>query len=175
MLIGTPKEVKDNERRVALTPFGVNALVQAGHTVLIQAGAGDGSGFADEQYAKAGARLEITPAAVWAADLVVKVKEPLPEEYGFLREGQLLFTYLHLAAEPLLTRQLLARRVTAIAYETVQNADGGLPILEPMSEVAGRLAPQVAANLLTHVAGGRGTLLGGVPGVARGRAAVRGS
>lgn len=165
MIIGTPKEIKDNERRVALTPHAVAALVQAGHTVLIEAGAGVGSGFTDSDYLDAGARVLADPAAVWAAELVVKVKEPLPEEFGYLREGQVLFTFLHLAAEPRLTRELAKRRVIAIAYETVEGKGGELPILVPMSEVAGRMAPQVAAQALTHMGGGKGKLLGGVPGV----------
>jgi alanine dehydrogenase len=165
VIIGTPKETKDNERRVALTPNGAAALVQAGHTVHIETGAGAGSGFSDDEYRAAGAYIESDPGGVWAADLVMKVKEPLPAEFEFLHEGQLLFTYLHLAAEPRLTDELVARRVTAIAYETITGAQGELPILVPMSEVAGRMAPQVAAHLLTHMQGGLGKLLGGVPGV----------
>jgi alanine dehydrogenase len=175
VIIGTPREIKDNERRVALTPDGVAALVQGGHAVLIEAGAGAGSGFADREYLEAGARVEPGASAVWAAELVVKVKEPLPEEFGYLHEGLMLFTYLHLAAEPELTEALLERRVTAIAYETIEGPQGELPILVPMSEVAGRMAPQVAAHLLTHMQGGRGRLLGGVPGVPPARVVVLGA
>ncbi|HZT09225.1 MAG TPA: alanine dehydrogenase [Chloroflexota bacterium] len=175
MIVGVPKEIKDSERRVAVTPSGAHALCAAGHTVVVQADAGTGSGFADAEYADAGARIEKDAAAVWAAEMVVKVKEPLPAEYAMLAAGQILFTYLHLAAEPELTRQLVERTVTSIAYETVQSADGRLPILEPMSEVAGRMAPQVAAQLLTHVGGGRGLLLAGVPGVAPARVIILGA
>lgn len=175
MIIGIPKEIKDNEHRVALTPFGVESLVQAQHSVVVQAGAGLGSGFPDEDYSAAGARLEPEAAGVWSADMVVKVKEPLPAEHGFLRENQVLFTFLHLAAEPELTRQLLARGVTGVAYETVQERGGALPILMPMSEVAGRMASQLAAHFLTHPQGGRGKLLGGVPGVAPGHVVVLGA
>ena len=165
-VIGVPREIKRHENRVALTPAGTHALVQAGHTVLIERGAGEGSGFRDEDYADAGAQLVPHPEAVWeAADLVLKVKEPLPEEYRFFRPGLTLFTYLHLAADEALTRALLDRGVTAIAYETVQRADGSLPLLTPMSEVAGRMAPQVGAHFLERAHGGRGVLLGGVPGV----------
>jgi len=160
---------------VALTPWGVTALVAAGHTVLIEVGAGQGSGFADDEYLAAGARVVPDPAQVWAAELVVKVKEPLPSEYGGMREGQILFTYLHLAAEPQLTRELLNRRITAIAYETVQLPDGSLPLLAPMSEVAGRMAPQVAAHYLQQSEGGRGKLIGGVPGVPPGHVVILGA
>jgi alanine dehydrogenase len=175
VIIGTPREIKDNERRVALTPDGIAALVQGGHTVLIEAGAGTGSGFADREYLAAGARVEPGPSAVWAADMVVKVKEPLAKEFGHLHDGQMLFTYLHLAPEPRLTEALLERRVTAIAYETIEGPQGELPILMPMSEVAGRMAPQVAAQLLTHMQGGLGKLLGGVPGVPPARVVVLGA
>jgi alanine dehydrogenase len=175
MIIGTPKEIKDSEHRIALTPFAAEPLNQAGHTVVIEAGAGVGSGFTDGEYEAAGARVEADAARVWASDLVLKVKEPLPSEYAFFREDLLLFTYLHLAAEPKLTEQLVKHHVTAIAYETVQEPGGALPILTPMSEVAGRMAPQVAAQLLTHMQGGRGKLLGGVPGVAPGRVVVLGA
>jgi len=175
VIIGVPKEIKDNERRVALTPAGANALVQIGHTVRIESGAGLGSGFSDDEYRAAGAQLDAEPARVWASPMIVKVKEPLPNEYEFLHADQVLFTYLHLAAEPELTRHLIARRVTAIAYETVQDAKGRLPILIPMSEVAGRLAPQVGAQALTHMQGGRGVLMGGVPGVHPARVVVLGA
>jgi len=166
MIIGIPKEVKDNEYRVSLTPGGAETLTQAGHTVLIQAGAGEGSGFADEEYAEAGAKIVSGAAQTWnQAEMVMKVKEPLLQEFEFLREGLLLYTYLHLAAEPEVTKQLLERKVTAIAYETVQLPNGSLPLLTPMSEVAGRMAVQVAAHYLEKMNGGRGKLLGGVPGV----------
>ncbi|EKP93855.1 alanine dehydrogenase [Thermaerobacter subterraneus] len=166
VVIGVPREIKSNENRVALTPAGVHALVREGHTVWVERGAGEGSGFSDDDYARAGARLAPEPEAVWEnASLILKVKEPLPEEYRFFRPGLTLFTYLHLAADEPLTRALLDRGVTAIAYETVQRPDGSLPLLTPMSEVAGRMAPQVGAHFLEKVHGGRGVLLGGVPGV----------
>jgi len=166
MIIGIPKEVKDNEYRVSLTPGGTETLTQAGHTVLVQAGAGEGSGFADQEYAEAGAKIVSGAAQTWnQAEMVMKVKEPLLQEFEFLREGLLLYTYLHLAAEPEVTKQLLERKVTAIAYETVQLPNGSLPLLTPMSEVAGRMAVQVAAHYLEKMNGGRGKLLGGVPGV----------
>ena len=166
MIIGVTKEIKDNEYRVAMTPGGVESLVQAGHQVLVEAGAGVGSGFSDSEYSYSGATIVAEAARVWAqAEMVVKVKEPLPQEFGFLREGLILFTYLHLAAERPLTEALLAHKVTAIAYETVQRSDGSLPLLTPMSQIAGRMAAQVAAHYLERTAGGRGKLLGGVPGV----------
>lgn len=166
MRVGVPREIKKHEYRVALTPPGVQALVQAGHMVLVEAGAGEASGFPDEAYARSGAEIVPSAREVFArADLVVKVKEPLPPEYDLLRPGQVLFTYLHLAAEPELTRALLARGVTAVAYETVQLPDGRLPLLTPMSEIAGRMAVQVGAHFLEHPQGGRGVLLAGVPGV----------
>ncbi|HEX3244603.1 MAG TPA: alanine dehydrogenase, partial [Chloroflexota bacterium] len=174
MIVGTPTETKDNERRVAVTPIGVAALCQAGHTVLIQSAAGDGSGFSDSEFENAGARIVPTAADAWSADMVIKVKEPLQAEYDFLRD-QLLFTYLHLAPEPELTRRMLAAGTTGVAYETVRELNGSLPILIPMSEVAGRMAVQIGAQFLTHVYGGRGTLLGGVPGVAPGRVVVLGA
>lgn len=166
MHIGIPKEVKQHEYRVAATPGGVAELVRHGHEVAIQAGAGEGSGFADQEYAAAGARIVADPAEVYAqSELVLKVKEPLAHEYGFLKPGQVLFTYLHLAGVDGLAAELAARGVTAIAYETVQKDDGSLPLLTPMSEVAGRLAPQIGAHYLERMNGGRGVLLGGVPGV----------
>jgi alanine dehydrogenase len=166
MIIGIPKEIKDNEYRVSLTPGGTETLTQAGHQVLVQAGAGEGSGFLDEEYAEAGAEIVSGAAQTWnQAEMVMKVKEPLPQEFEFLREGLLLYTYLHLAAEPEVTKQLLERKVTAIAYETVQLPNGYLPLLTPMSEVAGRMAVQVAAHYLEKMNGGRGKLMGGVPGV----------
>lgn len=166
MIVGVPKEIKDNEYRVSMTPGGVELLVQAGHQVLVQAGAGAGSGFSDEEYARSGARLLAKAADVWnQADMVVKVKEPLPEEYRFLREGLLLFTYLHLAADRHLTEALLTHKVTGVAYETVQRADGSLPLLTPMSQIAGRMAVQIASHYMERTAGGLGKLMGGVPGV----------
>ncbi len=165
MIIGIPKEIKNNEYRVAMTPGGVEALVGAGHAVLVEAGAGEGSGFSDAEYAHAGAKI-VTQAQAWMdADMVMKVKEPLPEEFQFLRPNLLLFTYLHLAAVPDLTRELVVKRVTGVAYETVQLPNRTLPLLMPMSEVAGRMSVQVAAHYLEKMNGGRGKLLGGVPGV----------
>ncbi len=166
MIIGVPKEIKDNEYRVALTPGGVELLRQHGHRVLVQAGAGEGSGFSDEEYERSGAEILPNAAEVWNnAEMIMKVKEPRPEEYAYLREGLLLFTYLHLAAEERLTQELLKRQVTAVAYETVELDNGRLPLLTPMSEVAGRMAIQVGAHYLEKAHGGRGKLLGGVPGV----------
>ncbi|HEX2864230.1 MAG TPA: alanine dehydrogenase, partial [Deinococcales bacterium] len=164
MIIGVPKEIKVKENRVALTPGGAASLKRRGHEVRVQAGAGLGSGLSDEAYAAAGAKL-VTREEAWAADMVVKVKEPIESEYRFLREGLLLFTYLHLAADRPLTEALLKAGTTGVAYETVQLDDGSLPLLTPMSEVAGRLAPQVGAYHLMEPHGGRGVLLGGVPGV----------
>ena len=166
MVIGVPKEIKNNENRISLTPAGVTALVNAGHTVLVEPSAGAGSGIADEEYAQAGALLAEDAADVYAhTEMIVKVKEPLEQEYEMLRPGQALFTYLHLAANRKLTDALLAREVTGIAYETVQLADGSLPLLAPMSEVAGRMSVQIGASLLQTYNGGAGVLLGGVPGV----------
>lgn len=166
MIIGIPKEIKDNEYRVALTPGGAHTLARAGHRVLVETGAGAGSGFPDEEYVDAGAETVPTHAdAFKKAEMVMKVKEPLPQEYSLLGDGLLLFTYLHLAAEEELTHLLMESRTTAIAYETVQLADNSLPLLTPMSEVAGRMSVQVAAHYLEKTYGGRGKLLGGVPGV----------
>lgn len=166
MLIGVPKEIKQSEYRVALTPAGVTMLKAAGHEVLIEAGAGGGSGFEDSDYSREGAEIAATASEVWAkADMIMKVKEPLAEEFGYFREGLLLFTYLHLAAATDLTKALVDRGVTAIAYETIQLANGSLPLLTPMSEVAGRMSVQVGAQFLEAFNGGRGVLLGGVPGV----------
>ena len=166
MIIGCPKEIKDQERRVGLTPAGVDALVRSGHTVYMEHNAGLASGFADEEYVAVGAEiLADGPAIYAAADMIIKVKEPLEPEFDLLKEGQVLFTYLHLAPDPAQTQALLRRKVTAIAYETVQLADGSLPLLAPMSEVAGRLSVQIGAQLLDANYGGRGILLGGVPGV----------
>jgi len=165
MVIGLPKEVKDNEYRVAMTPGGVRELVGLGNQVLVESGAGRGSGFSDDEYRGAGARVVAEAKQAWNAEMVVKVKEPQATEYGYLRSGLVLFTYLHLAAERELTREMLRRKVTGIAYETVELLDGTLPLLVPMSEVAGRMAVQVGAHYLEKSNGGRGKLLGGVPGV----------
>lgn len=166
MIIGVPREIKDGENRVALTPAGADALVREGHTVLVEAGAGKGSGFADLEYADAGAAVVPEAAELWGcAELVVKVKEPLPEEYPYLCSDLILFTYLHLAGSRELTEALLRSGVTGLAYETVQRADGALPLLIPMSEVAGKLAPQIGAHCLERQQGGRGVLISGVPGV----------
>lgn len=166
MIIGVPKEILPGESRVAMTPAGVEELTRAGHTVVIQKGAGVGSGIADDDYAAAGAALVDGAADVFErADMIVKVKEPVGDEVSWLRPGQIVFTYLHLAAAPELTRALVEQRVTAIAYETIQAPDGELPLLSPMSEVAGRMAVQIGARLLEKISGGRGVLLGGVPGV----------
>ena len=165
MIVGIPKEIKDNEYRVSITPTGVNQLVDAGHTVLIETGAGDGSRFPDEQFAKAGAKIVSADAAWTQANLVVKVKEPLPAEYPYLRPDLVLFTYLHLAADERLTRVMVESGVTGIAYETVELPNGTLPLLTPMSEVAGRMSIQIGAHYLERHEGGRGKLLGGIPGV----------
>ncbi|MBK7392775.1 MAG: alanine dehydrogenase [Chloracidobacterium sp.] len=165
MKIGLPKEIKDNEYRVGLTPAGVQALTGAGHTVYVQKTAGEGSGFKDEQYVKAGGQLLDTADEVWqAGDMIVKVKEPVAPEYPRMRENQLLFTYLHLAPELELTKQMMDRKVTGVAYETITQGKR-LPLLIPMSEVAGRMSVQVGATYLEKMNGGRGILLGGVPGV----------
>ena len=174
MIIGLPKEVKDSENRVGLTAGAVRMLTRRGHTVLVQTGAGDGSAIGDDEYIAAGAQIVPTEADAWGAQMVVKVKEPVASEYAFLRPDLLLFTYLHLAADRPLTERLLAAGTTAVAYETVQTGDGRLPLLMPMSEVAGRMATQVGAAYLQRNNGGRGVLLGGVPGVAPGRVAVLG-
>lgn len=165
LVVGVPKEIKDNENRVSVQPDGVAELVDAGHEVVVQSGAGFGSRFTDEEFSEAGAKIAPSADAVFtAADLIVKVKEPVPAEYHRFRPGQQLFTYLHLAADRQLTEFLLERRIDSIAYETVQTADRKLPLLTPMSEVAGRLAVQAAAHHLESPAGGAGLLLGGVPG-----------
>jgi alanine dehydrogenase len=164
-IVGVPKEIKDQEGRVSMQPDGVVELVHHGHEVIVQAGAGLGSGFADEEYEKAGARVVESAEEVFAAsDLIVKVKEPIPEEYDRFREGQELFTYLHLAADKELTEFLMERKINSIAYETVELPDGSLPLLAPMSEVAGRMSVQAAAHCLESPQGGAGLLLGGVPG-----------
>jgi alanine dehydrogenase len=174
--VGVPKDVKNNEYRVAITPIGVHELVAHGHEVLVQRSAGEGSSIRDTEYEAAGAKLLESADDVWGeAEMVLKVKEPVAEEYHRLREDLLLFTYLHLAADRTLTDALLASRVTAIAYETVQLPSGGLPLLYPMSEVAGCLAPQVGAHCLLKAEGGRGVLMGGVGGVANAKVVVIGA
>ncbi len=176
MIVGIPKEVKDNEYRVAATPEGVRELVDAGHAVLIEEGAGLGSSLVEGRYERAGAQFVPSAEDVWrGADLVLKVKEPQPSEFELMREGQVLFTYLHLAANRQLTEELMRRKVAAVAYETVQLADGRLPLLAPMSEIAGRMAPHVAARFLEKEAGGRGVLMGGVSGVRPARVLVLGA
>lgn len=166
MKIGIPKEIKDNEYRVSMTPGGVGELVRHGHEVMVQTSAGEGSGFSDDEYKNAGAKILPTAAEVWNnAQMVVKVKEPLPQEYGFLRGDLVLYTYLHLAAAEELTREMVKSGVAGVAYETIEMPDRSLPLLQPMSEVAGRMATQIAARYLEKPQGGRGMLLGGVPGV----------
>lgn len=175
MRIGCPKEIKAQEGRVGLTPAGADALIRAGHTVFLEKGAGLASGFADQEYTGVGAQILPTAREVYgAAEMIVKVKEPLAPEYALLQEGQILFTYLHLAPDPEQTRALLEKKVTGIAYETVQLADGSLPLLAPMSEVAGRLSIQTGARLLEANCGGRGILLGGVTGVERANVVIVG-
>jgi alanine dehydrogenase len=165
MIVGVPKEIKDNEYRVAMTPAGVQQLVEQGHQVLVETCAGDGSRFTDEQYQRVGAKIVPHASDAWSAEMVVKVKEPVEPEYHYLRSDLVLFTYLHLAAEEHLTRAMLDSGVTGIAYETVEAPDGSLPLLTPMSEVAGRMAVQVGAHFLERPHFGRGMLLGGVAGV----------
>ena len=176
MKVGVPKELKNHEYRVAITPAGVHELVRAGHQVLVEQDAGTGSAIPDADFAAAGAAIAPTADDVWAAsDLVLKVKEPVPEEYHRMRKGQVLFTYLHLAASRQCTDALLGSGITSIAYETVQAADGSLPLLAPMSEVAGRMAPQVGAHHLQRDGGGRGVLMGGVSGVYAAKVVVLGA
>ena len=175
MRIGVPTEIKDNEFRVAITPAGVHALTRRGHTVTVQSGAGVGAAIPDDDYIAAGAAITDDVPALWAdSEMVLKVKEPIAEEYSFLRPDLLLFTYLHLAADRPLTEELIAKRVTSIAYETVATASGALPLLAPMSEIAGRLAAQVGADALLRPHGGAGVLLGGAAGVRRGDVVVLG-
>ncbi|HEX2048221.1 MAG TPA: alanine dehydrogenase [Acidimicrobiales bacterium] len=174
MRVGVPAETKEGEHRVALTPDGVRELAAHGHEVLVEAGAGDGSSLPDAEYTAAGAKI-VTADDAWAADLVVKVKEPQPAELAYLRPDLVLFTYLHLAAEPDVAHGLLASGTTALAYETVQVDGGGLPLLAPMSEVAGRMATQIGAHFLERGSGGRGVLLGGAPGVRPARVVVIGA
>lgn len=174
MIIGVPKEIKNNENRVGMTPAGVTAFKNNGHEVWIQTAAGSGSGFTDEEYQNAGAAIVKTAEEAWSAEMVIKVKEPVAEEYKNFREGQILYTYLHLAPEPELTKALVDNKVTAIAYETIQLDNGALPLLTPMSEVAGRMSIQIGAQFLENPKGGRGVLLGGVPGVAPGNVVIIG-
>lgn len=174
MKIGCPKEIKNREHRVGLVPGGVKALVKDGHGVLVEKGAGAGSGITDEEYRAAGAALADKKRLFAESDMIVKVKEPLPEEWGLFCEGQILYTYLHLAAAPELVAALRKARVRAVAYETIQLADGSLPLLTPMSEVAGKMSVQLGAHFLTRHEGGRGVLLGGVPGVGRGYVTIIG-
>ena len=175
MIIGVPKEIKAQENRVAITPAGVMSFIAAGHTVYVERSAGIGSGFSDEEFEGAGARVADGPEEIYgAADMIYKVKEPLEPEYSLLREGQILFTYLHLAPDPVQLEALLRAKVIGIAYETVQLENGSLPLLAPMSEIAGRMAVQVGAYLLQKVNNGSGILLGGVPGVAPGHVVIIG-
>ena len=174
MIIGVPKEIKNNENRVALTPAGVVSYVQAGHKVLIETNAGIGSGFTNEEYVAAGAVIIEDAGDVWTqADMIMKVKEPLENEYKYFREGLILFTYLHLAADPELAKELLEKGIIGVAYETVQ-VGRALPLLAPMSEVAGRMATQIGAHYLQTTYGGKGILLAGVPGVERGKVTIVG-
>jgi alanine dehydrogenase len=174
VIIGVPKEIKTREYRVGMTPAGVRSLVSRGHEVLVELGAGEGSGIRDAEYVAQGAAIVPSAADAWAAEMVVKVKEPLEHEYGFFRKDLVLYTYLHLAAEPALTKKLAQSGITALAYETIQTEDGALPLLRPMSEVAGRMAVQVGATCLEKERGGKGVLLGGVPGTRRGRVVILG-
>jgi alanine dehydrogenase len=175
LIIGIPKEIKNNENRVSLTPAAADALVQHGHQVLIEKEAGVGSGFEDEAYQEVGCKIGLSAKEVWEkANMIMKVKEPLAEEYQYFRKDLLLFTYLHLAAEPALTEALVKSGITAIAYETIQLDNGSLPLLTPMSEVAGRMASQIGAQFLEKPHGGKGVLLSGVPGVSRGKVTIIG-
>ena len=175
MIIGVPKEIKNNENRVGLTPGGVQMLAHRGHKVYIEAKAGQGIGISDDQYVKAGALILDTAKEIWdKSEMVIKVKEPIQTEYALMKPGLILYTYLHLAAEPELTKQLMERKVSAVAYETIQLDDGTLPLLTPMSEVAGRMATQIGARYLQKNEGGKGILLSGVPGVRRGKVVVLG-
>lgn len=174
MIIGVPTEIKTREYRVGINPGGVLSLTRAGHEVRIQKGAGLGAGITDKDFESAGAKIVPTADDAWGAELVMKVKEPLPAEYKYFRPGLVLYTYLHLAPLPELTKELMAKKVRAIAYETVQNPDGSLPLLRPMSEVAGRMSTQVGATCLEKERGGKGLLLGGVPGTRRGKVVILG-
>ncbi|SDH98799.1 alanine dehydrogenase [Planococcus glaciei] len=174
MRIGVPKEVKNNENRVAMTPAGVVNLALYGHEVFIETEAGLGSGFTDEDYKTAGAQIVNTAEEAWAQEMIMKVKEPVSSEYGYFREGMILFTYLHLAPEPELTKAMLDSKVVGIAYETVQLPNNTLPLLTPMSEVAGKMSTQIGAQFLEKIHGGGGILLGGIPGVSRGKVTIVG-
>ena len=175
MIVGVPKEIKNKENRVGMVVAGVRALTAAGHKVLIQHNAGVGAGISDDEYRKAGASIVESAKEVFdKADMIVKVKEPLPDEYPLLRQGQILYTYLHLAADERLTKALMERKIVGIAYETIQPADGSLPLLAPMSAVAGRMATQIGATYLQHDHGGKGMLLGGVTGVERANVVILG-
>lgn len=176
MIIGVPKEIKTEEYRVGIVPAVVSALVEEKHRVLIEAGAGTGSGISDAEYKASGVEIVPTSKEVYGlSDMIIKVKEPQPSEFGLLREGQILYTYLHLAAEPYVTKALLERKVKAVAYETIEFSDGSLPLLRPMSEVAGRMSVQVGAYFLQENNGGRGVLLGGVPGVTPAKVTILGA
>jgi alanine dehydrogenase len=173
--IGVPKEIKTHEYRVGINPAGVRQLVANGHSVMVQSSAGDSSGFSDATFAEAGAHIVSDASTVWGdADMVIKVKEPLPDEFRYFREGLILYTYLHLAAFPELTRELLEKKVHGVAYETITDDAGSLPLLRPMSEIAGRMASQVGASCLEREKGGKGLLLGGIPGTRRGRVVILG-
>ena len=175
MIIGCPKEIKPQEKRVGLTPAGAEALVKAGHTVYIEQSAGLGSGFPDEEYVAVGAKILPTAKDVYErSDMIIKIKEPLEPEYDLLRENQIVFTYLHLAPDPKQTQALLKKKVIGIAYETVQTANGQLPLLSPMSEIAGKMSVQIGAHYLEKTNGGAGILLGGVAGVLPARVLVLG-
>lgn len=174
MHIGIPKEIKNNENRVAISPSGVYTLLTAGHEVYVETGAGHGSSFTDEQYKEAGAVITTTAKEAWAQDMVMKVKEPLPEEYDYFYEGLILFTYLHLANEAEVTKALIDKKVIGVAYETVQLANKSLPLLTPMSEVAGRMSVQIGAQFLEKPKGGKGVILAGIPGVKRSKVAIIG-
>ncbi len=174
MKIGVPKEIKNNENRVAITPAGVTQFAANSHRVYIESGAGNGSGFTDEEYLAAGAQIVKAAGEAWSMEMVLKVKEPIEPEYKYFREDLILFTYLHLAADKKLTLALIEKKVTGIAYETVELAGGSLPLLTPMSEVAGRMATQIGAQFLEKLGGGKGILLSGVPGVRRGKVTVIG-
>ncbi|MGM0652431.1 MAG: alanine dehydrogenase [Bacillota bacterium] len=175
MIIGVPREIKPDENRVAITPGGVEVLVEAGHEVMIEKTAGEGSGFTDQQYREAGAKLVEDPAELFGqAEMILKVKEPQKAEYSYFRENLIIFTFLHLGANPSLTEALLADKVTGISYDTVQKADNSLPLLAPMSEVAGKMAVQVGAHYLEKTCSGSGVLLGGVPGVPPGHVVIIG-
>jgi len=174
MKIGIPREIKNHENRVAMTPAGAANLMKDGHEVVLETGAGQGSGFTDHEYAQVGVTIVDTAAEAWEAQMVMKVKEPIAEEYHYFYEGLILFTFLHLAADEKLTRTLAEKKVIAIAYETVQATDGTLPLLTPMSEVAGRMATQKGAQYLEKPSSGKGILLGSVPGVRRGKVTIIG-